>query len=111
MNEASSLMQDMSSEVSDIRMSLDQLQALVFGPGPRMRSRAPLLTNENIVVILTIAVLTFSEREKVIEKLKKGLQVVTRVRLALKEPSISKLRLRPRSSRESLSFMLAILTW
>ena len=109
-NGASSLMQDVLSEVSDIGMFLGQLQALVVRPAADIRSRASLLLVEDIIVVLTKAVMTFSELEKVIEQFK-PLRVVTRVKLAMREPTLSKLLLRLRSSKESLSFMLTILTW
>lgn len=109
-NGASSLLRDVLSEVSDIRVSLGQLQSLVFRLEANIRSRASLLMVEDVIVVLTKAVMTFSELEKVIEQFI-SLSVGSRVRLALKEPTISKLLLRLRSSRESLSFMLTILTW
>ena len=112
-NGAYSLMQDVLSEVSDIRMSLGQLQTLLFGPEAKYRSRASLLMVEDIIVVLTRTVMTFSELEKVIEQFQKdeSLRVVTRVKLALKQSIISKLLLRLQSSRASLSLMLTILTW
>lgn len=110
MNGASSLLQDVLSEVSDIRVSLGLLQSLVFRSEANIRSRASLLMIEHIIVVLTKSVMTFSELEKVIEQFK-SLRVVNRVRLARKAPTISKLLLRLRFSRESLSFMLTILTW
>ena len=111
-NGAFSPMQDVFSEVSDIRMSLGQLQILFFGPEAKHRSRASLLMVEDVIVVLTRTVMTFSELEKVIEQFKKdqSLRVVTRVKLALKQPTISKLLLRLQSSRASLSLTLTILT-
>lgn len=110
---ASSLMQDVKSEVSDIRMSLDQLETLLFVPEAKFRSRASLLKVEDHIAVFTKAVMTFSELEKVIEQFKndESLGVITRLKLAMKEPTISKLLLRLQSSRASLSFMLTILTW
>lgn len=112
-NGAFRLMQDVLSEVSDIQMSLGQLQTLLLGPEAQYRSRASFLMVEDIVVVLTKAVITFSELENVIEQFQKdqSLQVVTRVKLAWKEPTISKLLLRLQSFRLSLGFMLNILTW
>lgn len=112
-NGASNLMQNVLSEVSDIRMSLGQLRTLLFEPEAKYRSRASLLMVEDIIVVLTRAVMTFSELEKVIEEFKKdqSLRVVTRLKLVLKQSTISKLLLRLQSSRASLSLMLTVLTW
>lgn len=109
---APSLMLDVLSEVSDIRMSLYQLQTL-FGSETTFGSRASLLMVEDIIVVFTKAVMTFSELENVMEQFEKdeSLRVISRMKLALKEPIISKLLLRLQSSRASLSLMLSTLTW
>lgn len=111
--EASGLLQDVLSQVSDIQICLGQLQALLFGPEEKFRPRASLLLVEDTIAVFTKAVMTFSELEAVLDQFKKdeSLGLFTRVELTMKEPAISKLLRRLESFRASLGFMLSILTW
>lgn len=112
-NRATSLRQNVLSELSDIRMSLVQLRTVLCGPEAEFRSQASLLIKEDIGVVLGRLLMTLSELANVMKLLKQyeSLRVVSRVKLAMREPNISRLLLRLQSSRVSVSLMVTTLTW
>ena len=97
-------------EVSDISTCLAQLQTYLMGTNVGSRSRTALLMVEQVVVILTSCVMTFSELEETVESLNDD-RWSKRIIWLLREPKFEKLGQRLNSSKSSLNLMLTILTW
>ena len=97
-------------EVSDISTCLAQLQAFLMGTRVGLRSRTALLMVEQVVVILTSCVMTFSELEETLESLKDD-RWSKRIIWILREPKFEKLCQRLNSSKSSLNLILTTLTW
>ena len=110
---ASKFAESVLFEVADIRICLHQLQSFIDGTKVASQSRKSLIMVEDLVVILTRCVTTFSDLESSVRSLKTDHpeSVLHKIRWALKEPSISKLLARLQSSKVSLNTLLSIFTW
>lgn len=113
MSSAAKLAQNVLLEVSDISTCLTQLQAFLAGGKVGSRSRATLILVEQVMVLLTSSMKTFSELEEIVESLEpdKSMGLVTKVRWSRKEAAILKLLVRLQESKSSLNLMLTTLTW
>lgn len=110
---APKLAQNVLLEVSDISTCLTQLHAFLVGARVGSRSRATLILVDQIIVLLTTSMMTFSELEEIVESLKpdKPMGLVSKLRWSRKESAISSLLLRLQASKSSLNLMVAALTW
>lgn len=97
-------------EVSDIRTCLAQLQAFLMGTRVGSRSRTALLMVDQVMVILTSCVMTFSELEQTVESLNDD-RASKRMIWPLREPKLEKLCQRLNSTKLSLNLILTTLTW
>ena len=100
-------------EVSDISTCLAQLQAFLIGTKAGSRSRTALIMVEQVVVVLTSCVMTFSELEETLESLGDDTpkQFSKRIAWFRKEPKVETLCQQLNSSKMSLSLLLTTLTW
>ncbi|MCJ1271738.1 hypothetical protein MMC22_011643 [Lobaria immixta] len=104
--------QNVLLEVSDISACLTQLRAFLDGARVESRSRATLILVDQVIVLLTTSMITFSELEKIVESLEpdKSMGLVSKLRWSRKESAISSLLLRLQASKSSLNLMLTALT-
>ena len=111
--EASTSARSVLREVSGIYACLQQLQGFLLGREEAARSRRSLIMIEQIVVIFTDCVSTFSELEQTLESIQtvEHMRVLDRLKWSMKENAISKLLIRLQSAKASMSLMLNILTW
>ncbi|KAL8643528.1 MAG: hypothetical protein Q9226_008306 [Calogaya cf. arnoldii] len=100
------------SEVEDLKICFRQLQNFIDAEEARRRSHAALVTLDQFVVVLTHAVMTFSELEVAVEGLKPRTASIIngRFRWITKENTISQLLLRLQQSKTSMSLLLTTLT-
>ena len=100
-------------EITGINACLHQLQGFLLGNEEAEKVRRSLIMIEQVVVIFTDCVSTFSELEQTLESLQIGehIRVIDRLKWSSKETTISKLLARLQSSKTSLNLMLTILTW
>lgn len=100
-------------EVNDIRLCLAQLQIFLSESTVASASHAKLVMVDQIMVVLTACVITFSELEEVVTTLQvdQPLRVPMKVRWAMKEQEVLRLLSRLQNSKASLNFMLTALTW
>ena len=100
-------------EITGISACLDQLQGFLLGNVEADKNRRSLILIEQVVIVFTDCVSTFSELEQTLESLQTGehMRVIDRLKWSSKERSISKILTRLQASKTSLSLMLNILTW
>lgn len=100
-------------EVNDIRLCLAQLQIFLSESTVASGSHAKLVMVDQIMVVLTACVITFSELEEVVTTLQvdQPLRVPMKVRWAMKEQEVLRLLSRLQNSKASLNFMSTALTW
>ena len=110
MRNVPNVVREVLQEVSDISTCLAQLQAFLMGTRVGSRSRTALLMVEQVIVILTSCVMTFSELEETLESLNDG-SWAKRVIWLLREPKLEKLCQRLNSTKLSLNLILTTLTW
>lgn len=112
-NGASTSARGVLMEVTGIYACLHQLQGFLIGNEEAARSRRSLIMVEQVIIVFTDCVSTFSELEQTLESLKTGehMRLIDRVKWASKEAAISKILARLQASKASLNFMLTILTW
>ncbi|KAL8782268.1 MAG: hypothetical protein Q9213_005542 [Squamulea squamosa] len=100
------------TEVQDLKICFRQLQHFVGSEEARRRSHTAMVMVDQFVVILTHAVIAFSELEAAVE----GLQpratswINGRIRWIAKENTISQLLQRLQASKTSLNLLLTTLT-
>ncbi|KAL6719635.1 hypothetical protein ACLMJK_001556 [Lecanora helva] len=99
-------------ELKGINACLRQLEGFLMGKEEASRSRRSLIMIEQIVVVFTDCVSTFSELEQTLETLQEGehMGLIDRMKWSLKETTISKILARLHSCKTSLDIMLTILT-
>ena len=104
--------QRLLTEVIDVSACLSQVQALLLGIKEIPRSHQSLVMVEDIVIVLSNCVMTFSELEEAVDSLKPDLPIPAGrlVKWTLKEQSIGALLLRLQSSKTSLSLMISTFT-
>ena len=111
---APGLAQRVLTEVEDLRVCLQRLQEYVLPEGPTPnRSRTAMIMVDQLRVILTHCVMTFSQLEDALEgyKPRNSMPLGNRLKWIAKESSISKLLQRLQSSKLSLNLVLTTLTW
>lgn len=101
------------TEIEDLKICFRQLQHFVNAEEARRSSYAVMVTVDQLVVVLTHAVVTFSELEVAVEALKPrtASMINGRLRWMAKENIISRLLQRLQASKASLSLLLSTLTW
>ena len=65
--EAPKHLQDVLNEVSNISICLTQLQTFLNGPSNMSRSRSTLIMVDQVLVVLTQCIATFSELEEIVD--------------------------------------------
>ncbi|KAL8732778.1 MAG: hypothetical protein Q9166_002560 [cf. Caloplaca sp. 2 TL-2023] len=109
--DAPKLAQRTLTEVEDLNLCFQQLQRFVNSEAFRKRSRTAMVMVDQLVVILTHAVMTFSELEDAVEGLKPRTSIISgRFRWIAKEHTISLLLQRLHASKTSLNLLLTTLT-
>ncbi|KAL9577007.1 MAG: hypothetical protein Q9212_006654 [Teloschistes hypoglaucus] len=100
------------TEITGIYVCINQLDAFLSGRQESPRSRRSLVMLEQVIIVFTDCVSTFSQLEQILESLKTDspMRVIDRVKWAMKEKTISKLLARLQTSKTSLSLILNILT-
>ncbi|KAI4257624.1 MAG: hypothetical protein L6R42_005545 [Xanthoria sp. 1 TBL-2021] len=100
------------TEVEDLKICFRQLQHFINADEARRRSHATMVTVDQFVVVLTHAVMTFSELEVAVEGLRPrtASMINGRFKWITKENTISQLLLRLQASKTSLSLLLTTLT-
>lgn len=101
------------TEVEDLKICFGQLQHFINADEARRRSHAAMVTVDQFVVVLTHAVMTFSELEVAVEGLRPrtASMINGRFKWITKENTISQLLLRLQASKTSLTLLLTTLTW
>ncbi|KAL9601093.1 MAG: hypothetical protein Q9179_002981 [Wetmoreana sp. 5 TL-2023] len=101
-----------STEVEDLTLCFRRLQTLITSEGLGRRSRAAMITIDQLLIVLTHCVVTFSELEAVLDGLKtrNPIFVSARLRWVAKEQTISRLLQRLQSSKASLNLVLTTLS-
>lgn len=99
-------------EVTDISTTLAQLQAFLLGTTVGQRSRTETIMVEQVIIILTTCVMSFSELEETVTSLESDslIPLWAKLKWAKKEATVMRLLSRLSSSRLSLNLMLTILT-
>ena len=99
-----------ATEVNETSGILSHLQSFLLGEEFSDRSRTSLLKVDQVVIIVSGCVLTFSELEKLLDELKVAdLAVLDRMKWGRKETDIAELIQRLQNHKASLSLMLNIL--
>ncbi|KAL8690211.1 MAG: hypothetical protein Q9218_004293 [Villophora microphyllina] len=108
--DAPKLAQRVFTEVEDLKLCFQRLQEFINLEEASNRSRAAMITVDQLLIMLTNCVMTFSELEDALGWLKPGsFSVNTRLRWLTKEHTISKLLQRLQSSKVSLNLVLTTL--
>lgn len=111
--DAPRLAQRVVTEVEDLTVCLQRLHEFVASQNPSRRSRRALIMVDQLRVVLSHCVITFSELERAVEGLKPraSVSIGNRLRWVAKESIISKLLQRLQFSKSSLNLILTTLTW
>ncbi|KAL8932104.1 MAG: hypothetical protein Q9211_006529 [Gyalolechia sp. 1 TL-2023] len=111
--DAPRLARSVIAEVQDLKICLQRLQELILSETSNARPRKAMIMVDQLCVVLTHTVVTFSELENALGGLKprNSLLFGNRLKWIAKEPTISKLLLRLQSSKLSLSLVLTTLSW
>ncbi|KAL8670647.1 MAG: hypothetical protein Q9168_004826 [Polycauliona sp. 1 TL-2023] len=100
------------SEVEDLKICFRQLQHFVNAEGARRRSHDAMVTLDQFLVVITHAVMTFSELEAAVDGLRPGSvsKINARFKWITKENTISQLLQRLQASKSSMGLLLTTLT-
>lgn len=109
--DAPSVVQTVVVEINHFVAVLAQLQQFMRGSLSADHSRASMIQVQQIQLILTGCVLTFSELQSGIDRLGDRSTFRARVRWVLAESSIQELVQRLRDHKSSLTLILTVLTW
>lgn len=109
--DAPSVVQAVGLEIHHFVVVLAQLQPFVMGSSSADHTRTSMIEVQQIQIILTGCVLTFSDLQTAIDSLGQRSTLRARVRWALAESSIKELVQRLRDHKSSLTLILTILTW
>lgn len=111
--DAPRLAQRTLTEVEDLRVCFGQLQDFIASEGVKDRSRTAMIMVDQLVIILTHSVMTFSELETAVEGLKPRSSFIinSRFKWFAKEHTITLLLQRLQASKTSLNLLLTTLTW
>lgn len=100
------------SEVEDLTLCFQRIQDFVSSEATVDRSRAAMITVDQLLIVLTNCVTTFSELENALGGLtSKTFSVNLRLKWITKEHTISKILQRLLSSKTSLNLILTTLNW
>lgn len=101
------------AEVEDLKLCLHRMQDLVLSRTSSSTSRKSLIMVDQLCIVLTHTVMTFSELEDALEGLKPRSSMLfgSRLKWIAKEPTISRLLQRLQSSKLSLNLILTTLSW
>ncbi|KAH8791195.1 hypothetical protein BGZ57DRAFT_631001 [Hyaloscypha finlandica] len=109
--EAPRMMNQMVSQVRELEICLSAVQSFLLGINSAPRRRISMIRVEQLVAILTEAVLTFSELEVLVTSIAKDkgrLPITSRLTTLWKEDIVTSIMLRLERHRSSLSLMLNI---
>ena len=108
---ASNIAKRTLSEVTTISVILNELQSYVSRSTKIAKARGSLILVEQVLIVLTECVTSFSDLEKILATLKTDTNhtLVDRIKWALKESKISAVTKRLESDKISLTLMLTIL--
>jgi hypothetical protein len=111
--DAPRLMDQMLSQVKELKISLSAVQSFLDGASSVPRERISLIRVEQLRATLTEAVLTFSELETLVTSIAKdnGLPITARLMYVWKEDAVTSIMLRLERHKSSLSLMLNIVQW
>jgi hypothetical protein len=112
--EAPRMMNQMVSQVRELEICLSAVQSFLLGINSAPRRRISMIRVEQLVAILTEAVLTFSELEVLVTSIAKDkgrLPVTSRLTTLWKEDVVTSIMLRLERHKSSLSLMLNIAQW
>ncbi|PMD40475.1 hypothetical protein L207DRAFT_565925 [Hyaloscypha variabilis F] len=110
-SEAPQMMDQMISQVGELQISLSAVQSFLLGISSASRGRISMIRVEQLVAILTEAVLTFSELEALVTSIvqdKGRLPIMSRLLSLWKEDVVTSIMLRMERHKSSLSLMLNI---
>jgi len=113
-SEAPQMMDQMISQVGELQISLSAVQSFLLGISSASRGRISMIRVEQLVAILTEAVLTFSELEALVTSIiqdKGRLPIMSRLLSLWKEDVVTSIMLRMERHKSSLSLMLNIAQW
>jgi len=113
-SEAPQLMDQMIAQVRELEISLSAVQSFLRGISSAPRGRISMIRVEQLVAILTEAVLTFSELEALVTSIAKDkgrLPIMSRLNTLWKEDVVTNILLRLERHKSSLSLMLNIAQW
>jgi len=113
-SEAPQMMDQMISQVGELQISLSAVQSFLLGISSASRGRISMIRVEQLVAILTEAVLTFSELEALVTSIvqdKGRLPIMSRLMSLWKEDVVTSIMLRMERHKSSLSLMLNIAQW
>ena len=101
------------TELSDLRICLDQLAPFVRGVKNAENSRKEGISVEQIVVISTSLVLNISELDKMLDSfgLEEPVSTIAKLRWTKNEEKIDKILTHIGASKSSLNLILTIFTW
>ncbi|KAL8935299.1 MAG: hypothetical protein Q9216_005498 [Gyalolechia sp. 2 TL-2023] len=110
--DAPRLARNVIAEVEDLSLCLQRLQDLILSERSTATPRKSMIMVDQLCVVLTHTVMTFSELEDTLEGLKprSSLLFSNRLKWIAKEPTISKLLQRLQSSKLSLNLVLTTLS-
>jgi hypothetical protein len=112
--EAPRMMDQMVSQVRELEICLSAVQSFLLGINSAPRRRISMIRVEQLVAILTEAVLTFSELEVLVTSIAKDkgrLPITSRLTTLWKEDIVTSIMLRLERHKSSLSLMLNIAQW
>jgi hypothetical protein len=103
----------MLSQVRELEISLSAVERFLVGVSWAPRDRLSMIRVDQLVAILTEAVLTFSELEALVTSIAKdnGLPIATCLMYVWKEDAVASVILRLERHKTSLSLMLNIVQW
>lgn len=109
--DAPSVIEMVGVEINHFVVVLAQLQQLMMGSSSADPSRTSMIEVQQVQLILTACVVTFSELQSVIDNLGQRSSLRARVRWVFAESSIRELVQRVRDHKNSLTLLLTVLTW
>jgi hypothetical protein len=112
--EAPQMMNQMVSQVRELEICLSAVQSFLLGINSAPGRRISMIRVEQLVAILTEAVLTFSELEALVTSIAKDkgrLPITSRLTTLWKEDVVTSIMLRLERHKSSLSLMLNIAQW
>jgi hypothetical protein len=112
-SEAPRLTDPLLSQIKELEISLSGVPKFLFGISSAPSGRISMIRDDQLVVILTEAVLTFSEVETLVTSIVRdnGLSVMARLMYVWKDDTIAGIMLRLERHKSSLSLILNVAQW